>query len=66
MPAAKHAGVLRQVWSPLGSVTMAGVVLRVRLTGGDHIDVAYDEDDVLNDLVCFDRVGAGVVGDRLG
>ena len=24
---------------------MAGVVLRVRLTGGDHIDVTYDEPD---------------------
>ena len=26
---------------------MAGVVLRVRLTGGDHIDVTYDEPDTV-------------------
>ena len=26
---------------------MAGVVLRVRLTGGDHIDVTYDEPDTI-------------------
>ncbi|HEX6577870.1 MAG TPA: hypothetical protein VF082_05825 [Jiangellaceae bacterium] len=26
---------------------MAGVVLRVRLTSGDHIDVAYDEPDTV-------------------
>ena len=25
---------------------MAGIVLRVRLTGGDHVDVTYDEADV--------------------
>jgi hypothetical protein len=27
---------------------MAGVVLRVRLISGDHIDVAYDEPDTVN------------------
>jgi hypothetical protein len=36
-----------RVVRPLGSVTMAGVVLRVRLTGGDHIDVTYDEPDTV-------------------
>ena len=25
---------------------MAGIVLRVRLTGGDHVDVTYEEADV--------------------
>jgi len=25
---------------------MAGIVLRVRLTSGDHLDVAYEEPDV--------------------
>ncbi|GAA1641207.1 hypothetical protein GCM10009744_33940 [Kribbella alba] len=28
---------------------MAGIVLRVRLTSGDHIDVTYEEPDVLGD-----------------
>jgi hypothetical protein len=36
-----------RVVRPLGSVTMAGVVLRVRLTGGDQIDVTYDEPDTV-------------------
>jgi hypothetical protein len=36
-----------RVVRPLGSVTMAEVVLRVRLTGGDHIDVTYDEPDTV-------------------
>ena len=39
--------MLLQSRSKLGSVTMAGVVLRVRLTGGDHIDVTYDEPDTV-------------------
>ena len=41
---ARDAG---RVVRPLGSVTMAGVVLRVRLNGGDHIDVTYDEPDTV-------------------
>lgn len=31
--------------SRLKSVSMAGIVLRVRLTSGDHTDVTYDEPD---------------------
>jgi hypothetical protein len=33
---------------PLLLASMAGVVLRVRLTSGDHIDVAYDEPDTIS------------------
>jgi hypothetical protein len=30
------------------SVTMAEIVLRVRLTGGDHLDVTYEAPDAAN------------------
>ena len=54
---------------------MAAVVLRVRLTSGDHIDVTYEEPDSVNENEVIDHVlstlaeNAGVLrcrhGDRL-
>ena len=35
---------------------MAGIVLRVRLTTGDHIDVRYDEPDTVDDAALIDHV----------
>jgi hypothetical protein len=29
-------------------LAMAEIVLRVRLTGGDHMDVTYEESDTVN------------------
>ena len=37
-------------------VSMAGIVLRVRLTTGDHIDVRYEEPDTEDDDVLVDHV----------
>jgi len=55
---ARDAG---RVVRPLGSVTMAGVVLRVRLTGGDHIDVTYDEPDTVETAFPGGLVSSGEV-----
>jgi hypothetical protein len=35
---------------------MAGIVLRVRLTGGENMDVRYDERDAPSDDVVIDHV----------
>jgi hypothetical protein len=40
---------------------MAGVVLRVRLTGGDHIDVTYDEPDTVETAFPGGLVSSGEV-----
>jgi hypothetical protein len=48
---------------PLGSVTMAGVVLRVRLTGGDHIDVTYDEPDTVETDQVIEHVISNLAAD---
>ena len=54
---------------------MAGIVLRVRLTGGDHVDVTYDEahvtdvDELVEKVIATLAVDSGVLrtkhGDRL-
>ena len=54
---------------------VAGIVLRVRLTGGDHVDVTYDEADVtdveelVEKVIATLAVDSGVLrtmhGDRL-
>jgi hypothetical protein len=54
---------------------MAGIVLRVRLTSGENMDVTYDERDAAGEDVVIDHVvstlaeGTGVLrcrhGDRL-
>jgi hypothetical protein len=54
---------------------MAGIVLRVRLTSGDHLDVTYEEpgaigeDEVIDHVVSALAEDAGVIrcrhGDRL-
>jgi hypothetical protein len=54
---------------------MAEIVLRVRLTGGDHLDVTYDdpgtlaEDDALEHVISTLAEDAGILrcrhGDRL-
>jgi hypothetical protein len=36
--------------------SMAGIVLRVRLTTGDHIDVRYEEPDTVDDDALIDHV----------
>jgi hypothetical protein len=56
-------------------VSMAGIVLRVRLTSGENMDVTYDERDAAGEDVVIDHVvstlaeGTGVLrcrhGDRL-
>jgi hypothetical protein len=49
-----HPGAVRQFFSerlptdgitgvPLGCMAMAGIVLRVRLIDGEHLDVRYEE-----------------------
>ena len=38
-----HPDTLR---ARLGCLTMAKIVLRVRLTGGDHMDVTYEESEM--------------------
>ena len=51
---------------------MAGVVLRVRLTGGDHIDVTYDEPDTVETDQVIEHVisnlaeDSGVIRSRHG
>jgi hypothetical protein len=35
---------------------MAGIVLRVRLTGGENMDVTYDERDAASEDVVIDHV----------
>jgi hypothetical protein len=51
---------------------MAGVVLRVRLTGGDHFDVTYDEPDTVGTDQVIEHVisnlagGSGVLRSRHG
>ena len=37
-------------------VSMAGIVLRVRLMTGDHIDVRYEEPDTVDDDALIDHV----------
>lgn len=59
----------------LGSVSMAKVVLRVRLTSGDHVDVMYEdpvaagENEVVDHVLSTLAEDAGVLrcrhGDRL-
>ena len=62
----------RSAARPLGSVTMAEVVLRVRLTSGDHIDVTYDEpdtaetDDVVEHVISNLTENSGVLRSRHG
>jgi hypothetical protein len=38
---------------------MAGVVLRVRLAGGDHIDVTYDEPDTVETDEVIEHLNPG-------
>jgi hypothetical protein len=42
---------LRPAEKPLRCLTMTEIVLRVRLLGGDHLDVVYDEADAADDIV---------------
>jgi hypothetical protein len=69
------AAAAQGVCGPLGWVSMAGVVLRARLTSGDHIDVTYDEpdtvetDEVIEHVISTLAANSGVLrsthGDRL-
>jgi len=43
------AGGLRLRENPLMCLTMTEIVLRVRLVGGDHLDVVYDEEGAATD-----------------
>ncbi|MGH8775514.1 MAG: hypothetical protein ACRDWI_10185 [Jiangellaceae bacterium] len=51
---------------------MAGVVLRVRLTSGDHIDVTFDDpdtvstDDVIDHVISTLAEDSGVLRSRHG
>jgi hypothetical protein len=51
----KRPGKPAYAWRPsgkrLGCVTMAEIVLRVRLVGGDHVDVTYGEQGATADEV---------------
>ena len=69
------AGIQRLAAETSRLVTMAEIVLRVRLTGGDHLDVTYeeprilDEDDALEHVISALAEDAGILrckhGDRL-
>ena len=54
----RPAGLFRGAddWNGLVCVSMAGVVLRVRLMTGDHIDVSYEEPDTVGDDELIDHV----------
>src|SRR6266540_1743926 len=41
---------------PLRCMTMAEIVLRVRLTGGDRMDITYDEPDTDNTAEVIEHV----------
>jgi hypothetical protein len=69
------AGIPGSTVRRLECVTMAEIVLRVRLTGGDHLDVTYEEpgtlttDEVLEHVISTLAEDAGILrcrhGDRL-
>jgi hypothetical protein len=42
---------------------MATIVLRVRLTGGDHMDVTYDEPDIVDAADVIEHVIATLAQD---
>ena len=42
---------------------MAGIVLRVRLIGGDHLDVRYDEPGTADEDKVTEHVIAALAGD---
>jgi hypothetical protein len=44
-------------------VTMAGIVLRVRLIGGDSIDVTYEEPDAGSEAEVIDHVVSALATD---
>ena len=42
---------------------MAGIVLRIRLTSGDHLDVTYEEPDVVGDDEVIQHAVAALADD---
>jgi hypothetical protein len=42
---------------------MAGIVLRVRLIGGDHLDVSYEEPDTADEEKLTEHVIAALAAD---
>lgn len=45
-------------------MTMAGIVLRVRLVGGGSTDVTYEDPDAESDADLIDAVVSALSGDR--
>jgi hypothetical protein len=78
---APDAAVQRMAWSIAAGqsedkrVTMAEIVLRVRLVGGEHLDVSYEEPDTVDEgeikehVISLLALDSGVLrtrhGDRL-